>query len=74
MIRITDCNIVLTSYWELSNSCIFPKGEDLRKLKKESKHNPKAVEEWIEDRREDGGFLHRITWHRVSGHSNYSSS
>jgi hypothetical protein len=74
MILLTDCDIVLTSYWELSNSCVFPKGEDMRKLKKKLKDNPKAVEEWIEDHREEGGFLHKITWYRVGGHSNFSSA
>ena len=74
MIRVTDCDIVLTSYWELSNSCVFPKGEEMRELRKELKDNPNAVEEWIEDHRENGGFLHKITWHRVSRHSDSSSA
>jgi hypothetical protein len=73
MIRITDCDIVLTSYWELSNSCVFPK-EEMRELKKKTKDNPMAVEEWIENRRGQGGDLHKINWHRVSGHLSSSGA
>ena len=73
IIRIRECDIVLTSYWELSNSCVFPKRETMRNLTKKLKDNPKAIEEWIEDNREHGGPLHKINWYRVRGHSNSSS-
>lgn len=74
MIRITDCDIVITTWKELSRSCPFPDKHTYNQLQakfRKQKGNPEddestTIEEWIENSHEGRGQLHEIDWYRVS--------
>lgn len=80
--RVTDCNIVITTFAEVSKSCPFPDEQTKRNLKmadRDRAHelgggspipaevdDSRALEDWIEENIDDAGLLHKIEWYRVS--------
>jgi len=79
--RVTDCDIVITTYAEVARSCPFPDEDILRELKKTARKKvcgtgggPKikaadddsqVQEDWIREHESEGGLLHKIEWYRV---------
>ncbi|EPE25681.1 P-loop containing nucleoside triphosphate hydrolase [Glarea lozoyensis ATCC 20868] len=73
--QITDCDIMITSWNEVSASCPYPDATIINELRgrtesRKKKGNPEEdestpIEEWIEQHREEGGLLHQIKFHRV---------
>ncbi|RDL37275.1 uncharacterized protein BP5553_04708 [Venustampulla echinocandica] len=74
-IRITDCNVVLATWKELSTSSPFPDKKTYNELRTQLR-NPKSkskpeddestpIEEWIAGHPERRGQLHEIHWYRI---------
>ena len=73
--RITDNDIVLASYGEVSRSCPFPdkhlqsslKGVDRQSGKdfEAAENDSAAVEMWIQANMGTAGALHQVQWYRV---------
>lgn len=73
--RITDNDVVLASYGEVSRSCPFPEKQLQSKLRgvdrecgkdfEASENDSAAVEAWIQSNMSTSGALHQVDWYRV---------
>ena len=63
-IRITDSNVVLTSYREVMKSCPMDK-KILGQLKETAEEFATAHLDWARENPEKGRFLHNYPWYRV---------
>jgi hypothetical protein len=62
---LTQADVVLTTYHELSISCPFPSKKQIAELKQHHKDVDVGIENWVSNSMDDAGLLHQLTWYRV---------
>jgi hypothetical protein len=63
--RITDCDVVLTTFSELMRSIPWPDKKTLARWKNQKLNRLAATKIYIEEHMDEAGFLHRVDWYRV---------
>ncbi|KAH6724286.1 SNF2 family N-terminal domain-containing protein [Leptodontidium sp. MPI-SDFR-AT-0119] len=73
--RITDSDIILASYGDVTRSCPFPEKDIRSRLRGVDRDTAKgmeaaevdsaAVEKWIENRMHEAKDLHKVEWYRI---------
>jgi hypothetical protein len=79
--QVAKYDIIITSYWELAESCPWFSKKEIEYLKKKGREedanpeddDPCYIEEAIEEKllQNEGGTLHQINFHRVSSTLSY---